>query len=106
MGMTGIFKTRLSERSLRAPTHLPRQRAESHPFEDKLDPEQHTEQPDCCRGEVSQKIIGRLSFLLALPTLAACCSFRNSSGSFAKFAAICGASSWVSIFAVDRRLGS
>jgi hypothetical protein len=35
----------------------------------------------------------RLSFLLALLTLAACCSFRNSSGSFAKFAAICGVSS-------------
>ena len=49
-------RRRLSERSLRAPTHLPRQRAESHPFEDKLDPEQHTEQPDCCRGEVGQKI--------------------------------------------------
>jgi hypothetical protein len=30
---------RLSERSLRSPTHLPRQRAESHPFADKLDPE-------------------------------------------------------------------
>ena len=40
---------RLAERSLRAPTHLPRQRAERHPFADKLDPEQHTQQPDCCR---------------------------------------------------------
>ena len=32
--------------------HLPRQVTESHPFTDKLDPEQHTEQPDGCRGEV------------------------------------------------------
>ena len=38
------------------PTHLPRQGAESHPFTDELDPEQYTEQPDCCRGEVGQKI--------------------------------------------------
>jgi hypothetical protein len=33
-------------------------------------------------------------------------SFRNSSGSFAKFAAIRRAPSFVSIFAVDRRLSN
>jgi len=32
----------LADRSLRAPTHPPRQRTESHTFADKLDPEQHT----------------------------------------------------------------
>jgi hypothetical protein len=44
---------------LRAPTHLPRQRAESHPFADELDSKQHTKQPDCCRVEVGQKIEGQ-----------------------------------------------